>query len=348
MNQNLEIRINRFTEEKIEEWDSYVANSAHSSVYHLSKWKAVVEKSFGHKTFYLMAENKKGIEGLLPLVLLSSKLFGKFLVSLPFFNYGGICAESKEAMDLLLREAINIAQEEKAEHIELRHSSNYNLSLPAKETKVAMVLEINANPGNIWDKLDPKVRNQVRKAEKVGLKVIAGGRQGLDDFYKIFTVNMRDLGTPVYGREFFRSILNEFPENTKMFSVYLDNRVIASSLVIGFKDTLEVPWAASLGKYSQLCPNMLLYWKMIEYACLQGYKYFDFGRSSWDSGTFKFKKQWGAKPKQLYWQYWLSNRNQLPEINPNNPKYKLAIKVWQHTPVFITKLIGPHIVKNIP
>lgn len=329
-------------------WDEYVKRVDNSCVYHLLGWKNVVEKSFGHRTFYLMAKNDREIRGVLPLVLLNSKLFGRFFVSLPFFNYGGICAENEEAKELLLQEAINIARKEKAEYIELRHFEEHNLPLPTKKIKVAMILGLKTNFEDIWKNFKTKVRNQVRKAEKSGLKIELKGKEGLNNYYRIFAVNMRDLGTPVYSKSFFENILDEFSEITKIFSVYLRNKVIASSLTIGFKDTLEVPWASSLRKYQKLCPNNLLYWKMIEYACQKRYEKFDFGRSSWGSGTFKFKEQWGAKPRQLYWQYWLRNKNQLPEINPSNPKYKWVIKIWQHTPLIITKLIGPHIVKNIP
>lgn len=342
------MKVSLYQDGDIEEWDNYVRNNNDSSLYHFVNWKDVIERSFGHRTFYLMAENEEGIKGILPLVLVNSKLFGKFFVSLPFFNYGGICADNERAEELLLQEAINIAKNQKVEHIELRHLENHNLSLLTKKKKVAMVLELKPNPENIWKNFKTKVRNQVRKAERSDLRVEVKGKEGLKDFYRVFAVNMRDLGTPVYSKDFFNNILEIFPDNTKIFSVYLRDRVIASSLTVGFKDKLEVPWAASLRKYRQICSNMLLYWKMIEYACLKGYKYFDFGRSSWNSGTFRFKEQWGAKPTQLYWQYWLRNGNELPQINPDNPKYRLAIKLWQKLPLFITKIIGPRIVKNLP
>lgn len=329
-------------------WDEYVMASDESSVYHLRRWKKVIEKSFGHKTFYLMAENGKGIEGILPLTLFSSKVFGRFIVSLPFFNYGGICAENKEVMESLLEEAINIAKKEKAKHLELRHLQKPELPLPTKETKVTLILELTDKTDDIWNGLDAKVRNQVRKARKAGLRVEIKEGEALAEFYKVFAINMRDLGTPVYSRAFFKNILAEFPQNTKIFILYLDDKVVAASLTVGFKDTLEAPWAASLKEYRPLCPNMLLYWSMIEYACQNGYRKFDFGRSSWLSATFKFKRQWGAIPKQLYWQYWLRNGDKLPQINPDNPKYRFAVKVWQKMPVSITKILGPHIVKNIP
>lgn len=329
-------------------WDEYVKRVDNSCVYHLLGWKNVIEKSFGHKTFYLMVKDNGNIRGILPIVMQKSRLFGKFLTSLPFFNYGGICADSQLANMLLLNEAIKIAQIERAQHIELRHFMVNGFSLPTKKSKVSMVLELKSNPEELWKELKAKVRNQVRKAGKSNLTISLEDKEGLGNFYRIFAVNMRNLGTPVYSKHFFSNILETFPDNTKIFSVYLGNKVIASSLTIGFKDALEVPWASSLRKYQKLCPNNLLYWKMIEYACQKGYEKFDFGRSSWDSGTFKFKEHWGAKPRQLYWQYWLKNGDELPEVNPSNPKYKVAIRIWQKLPLFLTNYLGPKIVKNLP
>lgn len=329
-------------------WDSYVNSSPSASAYHLIKWRDVIEKSFGHKTFYLIAEDGGEVKGILPLVLFNSKTFGKFIVSMPFFNYGGICADNQETRNVLLQEAIDIAKQEDVEHIELRHTDKHGLPLEAREKKVEMILMLKDNPEAIWKDLDAKVRNQIRKAEKSDLKAEIKGKEGLDDFYKVFAVNMRDLGTPVYCKKFFENILKQFPDNTKIFAVYLGKKVVAASFTVSFKDSLEVPWAASLRQYRKFCPVMLLYWEMIKHSSLEKYRFFDFGRSSHDSGTYKFKEQWGAKPKQLYWHYWLKDGNKLPEINTDNPKYKLAIKLWQNTPVLITNFVGPHIVKHIP
>jgi FemAB-related protein (PEP-CTERM system-associated) len=170
----------------------------------------------------------------------------------------------------------------------------------------------------------------------------------LDGFYEVFCRNMRDLGTPVYGKNFFRNVLEEFPETTRIISVKLGDKTVASGILTWFKDTLEVPWASSISDYREMCPNNLLYWEAIRFAINNGSLKFDFGRSTPGEGTFKFKKQWGAKPVQLYWQYLLKEGERLPELNTKNPKYEMAIKVWKKLPLAVTNFIGPHIVKNIP
>jgi len=331
-------------------WDNYVASSNLATCYHLSGWKSVIEKSFGHKTFYVLAEDCNGqVSGILPLVNLKSMLFGNFMISMPYFNYGGICAADKETFSQLMDAAIDIAVRQQAAHIELRHSMPIPLPMPVKTAKVAMHLQLPSDPDDLWKSLSSKLRSQIRRPLKDDMTAIVGGEELLDDFYKVFSENMRDLGTPVYGKSFFVNILREFRTVSKICIIRTREGIAsAAGFLIGFKKILEIPWASSLRKYNRLSPNMLLYWTVLQYACENGYGVFDFGRSTPGEGTYKFKEQWGAKPVQLYWHYWMRDNDAMPELNPHNPKYDAAIKIWRKLPLAITNLLGPSIVKNLP
>ncbi len=330
-------------------WNAYVRHSPTASLYHLIEWKRVIERTFGHRTFYLYAVRDERIVGILPLTLLKSRLFGTFIVSLPFFNYAGIVAETEESQQGLVEQAIDIARRESAEHIELRHREPYDLNLPMKTSKVLMVFDLPPTPDELWKSFKSKLRSQIRRPEKEGLTVQLGQLEELDSFYDVFVHNMRDLGTPVYPRQLFEHVLREFPETARICTVYAETRPVASGLVIGYKQRLQIPWASSLRAYNRFSPNMMMYWHILKYACEQGYTQFDFGRSTPNEGTYKFKKQWGAQPVQCYWHYWLAGGGgELPELNPHNPKYAMAIKTWQCLPLPVTKWLGPHIVKYLP
>lgn len=333
-----------------ERWNNYVMRSSISTCYHLTGWKDVIETSFRHKTYYLLAEDRANeIKGVLPLVHLKSILFGNFMVSLPYFNYGGICADNEEVFSQLLNEAADIAAEKNAGHIEFRHTQQASKGLPVKTAKVCMNLALPDNPDELWKSFSSKLRSQIRKPSKEGLYTKIGNVEELDGFYDVFAANMRDLGTPVYSKEFFRTILRVFPGSSWICTVYAKNgQPAASGFLVGFKERLEIPWASSLRSFNHLSPNMLLYWNALKFACEMGYGSFDFGRSTPGEGTYRFKEQWGAKPVQLYWHYWLRNGSPAPELNPKNPKYQIAIKIWQRLPVGLTRLIGPAIVKNLP
>lgn len=330
-------------------WDEYVDSSPESANYHRFAWRSVIENSFGHKTFYLCAKDDAGkIKGVLPLVHMKSILFGNFMVSLPFFNYGGILCDDEITRQALLEAAKVKMRERGASFIELRHFRDCGMGMATKRHKVSMLLELQKDISMQWQAFDAKLKNQIKKAQKSELTIKIGHLDNLNDFYVIFSRNMRDLGTPVYAKVFFQNILKEFPDNTKILTVILKNKAVAAGLATWYKDIFELPWASSLVSYLPFCPNDLLYWEAIKYAIENGFKKFDFGRSSLDSGTYRFKEQWGARPIQLYWQYYLKEGGVLPEITPTNPKYQLAVKLWQRLPVWLTNIVGPRIVKDIP
>jgi len=367
-------------------WDGYVHINPRSTLYHLSGWKNIIEKTYGHKTYYLMANKHNSkletrnskqknsyeldsnrVVGILPLVHLKHFLFGNSLISIPFFDLGGILADDNETEKALLSEAIKLAQELKAANIELRHiypvkfSEKDNLSwltrnsqlstrkivFQTRSHKVRMLLNLSESSEILMKSFRAKLRSQIKKPSKEGLKSKIGGVELLDDFYKVFSINMRDLGSPVHSKKLMCNILEEFPRESKIVMVHKDDQPLACSLVIGFKDTLENPWASALREYSRLSPNMLLYWAMLEYACENGYAYFDFGRSSPDEGTYKFKEQWGAKPTPLHWHYIsLEGGRNDPETSEKS-RFDKAIQYWQKLPVSVTKIIGPMIRKHI-
>jgi len=330
-------------------WDGYVQNHPLASGYHLMAWRCVMEKACGHRTFYLMATDEHGeVRGVLPLVFLSSRFFGRFLVSMPFFNYGGLLTDTLEAQGALLEAAIGLAKELPAAYIELRHQQSLDLNWPSKQHKVSMRLDLPGDFEVLWKEFPSKLRSQVRRAQKEEMTVRIDGMDILGDFYKVFARNMRDLGTPAYGRRFFEAIVQTFPQETRNCVVYLKKQPISAGFLYAFRNTLEIPWASSDRRYNHLAPNMLLYSSMLEFACREGFRQFDFGRSSATSGTYRFKEQWGARPVPLHWYYWLGNGHSLPNLSPDNPTYGLAIKVWSRLPLALTRVFGPAIVRNIP
>ena len=329
-------------------WDQFVNSHTQCSNYHRWGWKRVIENSFHWPTFYLMATEDGTVLGILPLAWQKSWMFGSFLTSLPFLNCGGVVGESQSAKEALVAEAIALAQRLRAKHLELRHRLNPELRLPTKTHKVAVVRRVEPDAEKMWAALPHKVRTDIRKGMKSGLTAEFGGEDLLDAFYGVFARNMRDLGTPVYGRHFFSEILKTFPRDTYICIVRHQGKPVASSFLMGHRGTLEAAWSSSLYSYVSMKPNMFLYWRTLSFAGERGYQLFDFGRSSIGSGTHRFKKQWGSQDVPLYWVYWVPEGADLPELNPENPRYRLAIWLWQRLPVSVTKLVGPAIVKRLP
>lgn len=331
------------------QWDAFVQTCDDATSHHRFGWKAVFENSFGHSCHYLAAiDDNREWQGILPLVHLRSRIFGNFLISLPYLNYGGLVCKNEAAAVALLDEAEKIRRSCGATHVELRHIAGRPGNLPTKQHKVTMILDLAGSDDDQWKAFDPKLRNQIRKAQKSGLKFKRGHLDLVDAFYEVFARNMRDLGTPVYSKQLFRNILETFSDTTAIAAVLHGEKVIAAGIVSWFRDRVEVPSASSIRDHKLMCPNHMLYWETIRFAIEHGFRKFDFGRSTPGEGTYHFKKQWGALPVQLNWQYLMAENGRLPELNSHNRKYQMAIRVWQHLPVSITKLLGPRIVRNIP
>ncbi len=342
--------IHLFVEKDRQRWNEFVRNSPQANSYQLIEWKEIIERSFGKRTYYLFSQDGGGrVNGVLPIAHLKSIFFGNFFVSLPYFNYGGVCAENEQVLDELIKESIELARNENVEHVEFRHRKDVLNSFPSKKGKVSLQLALPSSKEELWNQLPSKLRSQVRRPSKEGMYSKVGKLEELSSFYKIFSKNMRDLGTPVYGEDFFKNILMIFEENTWICTIYEKNNLpVASAFLLGFKEVLEVPWASALREWNKFSPNMLLYWSCLEFACENGFEGFDFGRSTPGEGTYKFKEQWGAKPVQLYWHYWLMSGDRMPEINPKNPKYQAAIRIWKKLPVSWTRILGPRVAKNLP
>ncbi len=341
----------RIVETDFEEtaWDEFVESRNEASIYHLCKWRELIEQVFGHKSYYLHAISNDGmVVGVLPLVRLKSLLFGDYMVSMPFFNYGGVLAESRDIAAALMKRAGDIGVSLGVKHIEFRDTLQMGDEWPVRKDKVTMELLLPDSEETLWSDIGSKVRAQVKRPQREGVEVRSGGLELVDGFYKVFSENMRDLGTPVYSKAFFIEILKAFPDNSYIVLIHHNGGPVAAGFLLGFNGRLEIPWASSLRRYNRIGTNMALYWNVLRLAITNEYRIFDFGRSTVGCGTYRFKKQWGAKPRQLYWHYWLKNGEALPQLNPDNPKYKMAIDTWQHLPLGVANWLGPKIVKNLP
>jgi len=331
-----------------EEWDQYVESHPEGTIDHLWRWRDLFSRVFGHQSTYLVARRDGAVAGLLPLVHFRSRLFGRFLVSVPFLNYGGVLASDAAAADALMAEARDVAHGFGASHVELRNTSRQFDGLPCRAHKLKLTRTLPSTPEALWSAVDRKVRNQVRKAQKDGLTAQTGHSELIADFYSVFSRNMRDLGTPVYPKTLFTETARLFSKGFHLYIVRLGRVPVAAAIALRFKDTIIVPWASSLREHRQHCPNMLLYWTMLEHASQLGISTFDFGRSTRGAGTHQFKLQWGATETPLHWEYLLLTKSAVPDHGPTNAKFAAAIAVWQRLPLWVTEAFGPAIVRNIP
>lgn len=313
------------------------------------RWLDVLAESMGHAPYAVVATRGDEIVGYTGLSYVKSLLFGRYLVSLPYLNYGGVVTEDPAIASAMIESATHLAIDLNVKYLELRHewAADHPALGHRRADKVHMRLDLTAEAGTLWDQLSAKVRNQVRKANKGGFTVQFGGRELVKEFYEVFSTNMRDLGTPVFGRCLFESALRHFPDQSELCVVRDGPRPVAAAFLLHGIGISEVPSASSLREYNPSCVNMMMYWHLIERAIHRGQDVFDLGRSSENSSTYRFKKQWGATPSPAEWQYFV-RRGTIGDVRPDNPKYRRAINVWRRLPLWVTRAAGPRIVRGIP
>jgi FemAB-related protein (PEP-CTERM system-associated) len=350
MTETPEIRVHesRGLAEHWSRWEAFARLRRGPLSYHPA-WLAVLHRGLGHVPYCLEVVQGGETRGLLPLAYLHSLLFGRFLVSLPYLNYGGAMTEDAAVARLLIDRAVELSDRLDVRYLELRHERavDHPALAAGPVAKVHMRRPLPATAEALWAELSPKVRNQVRKGQKGGLEVAWGGVELLSDFYAIFSRNMRDLGTPVFGRSLFLGALHQFPDRAELCVVRAGGRAAAAALLIHGWGITEVPSASSLRELNATCANMLMYWHLLGRAIGRGQGAFDFGRSSPGSGTYQFKGQWGAAPAPAQWQYYVRSGS-VASMRPDSPRNRRLIRLWQRLPVGVTRLLGPAIVRGIP
>jgi FemAB-related protein (PEP-CTERM system-associated) len=329
------------------EWNNYLESLPSTTVCHVFHWRSIIQAAYGHEPAYLMAQSGGRVRGVLPLFVVKSRMFGKLLSSVPFLDYGGICADDPMIARELLDHALCLVKEHGVDYVELRQCERPPQDGDIHLDKVGMRRDISPGVDAVWGSFPTKIRNHVRKAEKSGLRIAIGGAEFLAEFYPIFATNMRDLGSPVHHRAFFEHIFDQFGTQVRLMVVRDGDRAVGGLVCLLFRDTATVFWSSSLREYFHKCPNNLLYWEAIQYAYARGCRWFDFGRSSIGSGTYDFKRQWGAQPVQIYWQIVSATGETRAPLSSNNPKYQLALEIWKSLPVSITTLVGPRLRKYI-
>ncbi|MBL8809558.1 MAG: FemAB family PEP-CTERM system-associated protein [Planctomycetaceae bacterium] len=331
-------------------WDQYLAGWGYDGFHLHSEWANIFRIAFRHQPWFLWAEQEGRIVGVLPLMHIHGPLFGSFLASQPYLNTGGVLANHSAVATKLVDRAVRLAEHLDVKHLELRQEQRIeHPALNSTNTeKVHMRMTLPSSVDALWNGLKSKLRSQVRKPlSDESMTVEFGRMEQLDSFYDIFCCNMRDLGTPPFSRELFRQMLVGFGERAEICTVLKDGKPVASGFLLHGPEVTLIPSASSLREYNHTACNMLMYWHCLKRSVELGQKAFDFGRSSHDSGTYKFKQQWGAEEYPAVWQYCL-RRGAVGDVRPSSGKYDRMIAIWQKLPVWVTRLIGPEIVRGIP
>ena len=326
-------------------WDEFVSNHASATVFHLSAWSQVMKNAFGHKPHFITVSDGTRLRGVLPLVELKSKLFGHSLISMAFCVGGGPLASDEESRNRLLLAAEGLARNLSVGYVELRDTAAAQGWLAKDDLYSGFEREMAEDEAQNLLQIPRKQRAVVRKAIDGDFRVTTD--KDLDTFYALFARTVRDHGTPVFSRKFFREILHAFPANADILTVWKGDRPLSSVLSYYFRDRAYPYYTGSAPQARAAGTNDLMYWKLMRHAVGRGCKIFDFGRSKVGTGPYSFKKNWGFEPRPIAHQFLLIGRDTLPNLNPTNPRYAQAIEMWRRLPLPVANFIAPFISRNL-
>lgn len=342
------VRIQRFHENVAERWDDFVRAQPRGTFFHQAGWKRVVEKTFGYQPCYFYAERGGSMSGVAPVFSISNWIVGHCLISVPFAAYGGVCAADAESEQALLSHLTQLATARQVEYLELRNRDGGLLDGFHRNPRYAtFTMPLHADPPAIFASLPKDIRYMIRKGEKAGLQVRRGFDQ-LDDFYRLFALNMQRHGTPVFSQRYLENLLEEFPKQIDLMLVYSNARPVAGAMSFLFRDTMQPYYVGAAPEARTLAANDFMWWELIQYAAITGKRCFDFGRSKKDTGSYAFKKKWKPEIESLDYQAYLVRRKSVPNFSPANRKFEWATQVWKRMPLGLTRLFGPHVVRWFP
>jgi FemAB-related protein (PEP-CTERM system-associated) len=327
-------------------WDAYVEAADNATFFHRAGWKSVLERAFGHRTYFLFAESDGAIVGILPLAQVKSVLFGNSLSSLPFCVYGGIVADTPEAADALRQEACSLAEKLKVGALELRNREKSSEDWPVKELYYTFRKAIDPDDDVNLKAIPNRQRAMVRKGIKEGL----GGEwdDSTERLYAVYSESVRNLGTPVFSANYFRVLQDVFKEDCSVLIITHEKCDVAAVMSFYFRDEV-IPYYGGSTAHARTLKgvNHFLYWELMRLSGAQGYRLFDFGRSKAGTGPYSFKKNFGFEPQALPYEYFLVGSDAVPDVNPLNPKYRLIINVWSKLPLPMANTLGPFLARSL-
>ncbi|MFT8245513.1 FemAB family XrtA/PEP-CTERM system-associated protein [Roseomonas sp. BN140053] len=344
------VRIRELDDASAGAWDSFVRATPAATFFHLSAWARVIRGAFNHPTHYVFAEQDGAVVGVLPLARMRTRLFGDSLSSTPFCVYGGPVAASPDAAAALEAHAVGLRRRLGAPVLEFRRRAAPD---PGWEERPPLYVtfrkpfRITGDDGKDQAANIPrKQRAEVRKAIRLGLASVSDS--DTDRLHRIYAESVRNLGSPVFPRRYFRLLAEAFPGEHDVTTVLHDGRPVAAVLNFHFRDEVLPYYGGGTRGARAVSANDFLYWEVMRRAGAErGATLFDFGRSKIDTGAFSFKKNWGFEPERLHYCYRLAPGARIPDNNPNNPKYRLMIAVWKRLPLPVAGLVGPALVRGL-
>lgn len=333
----------------IKHWQSYISEHPQATAYHNIAWLQSVETTYQQQALLIMAYEEGRVVGVLPLVIMKRPLMQNAICALPYCDMGHALGASTTITQALEAFATDYAKKQGFTHLDYRNGSCMTPITPNEMSKyeglkITMKMPLAASSDAQMASYKSKLRSQIRKADKNGLTIKLSHKTDLlTDFYRVFSHNMRDLGSPTHSKCWFANIMTFYQAKACMAVVYLGDIPIGAGIILMHGSLCSIPWASTVAQYNRLAPNMLLYADLIGFAADHGMQHFDFGRSTLNEGTYKFKKQWGAVPYPLQWVDLCHPVSSSTQGTGGSAVKATLIQVWRNLPLSVTTTVGSRV-----
>ena len=330
--------------------EAFVAASEPGTVFHRPALLQAVAQGTGNRSLGLIEEKAGEISAWLPLLEVHSPIFGRVLASSGFGVEGGVLAQAGAGKPLLSA-VEELALRRSCPTIELRggllpvrragwkvrHDSHCGFVAPLAADDEAQLLAI-----------PRKQRAEVRKGLSNGLSVSVGaGDADRAAHYAVYAESVRNLGTPVFPRSLFDSVLDAFGGDADILTVREGDTPVASVLSLYHRGAVMPYWGGGVHSARRLRANDVMYFELMLHARRRGCVRFDFGRSKTGSGAHDFKKNWGFEPQPLGYASWTAPGAEVRDADPTSAGHSAKIALWRQLPLSVCNLIGPYIARGL-
>ena len=229
-------------------------------------WASVLQEGLRHRAVILEAvEDGRTPRDLGPWPEVRSLLFGRFLVSLPYLNYGGPIADDGQIALALVHHAVALADSSRVDYLELRNVQGieHPPCRTARRPKLIWSAPSPAPPKSLGEPLSEGPQSGPQRSESRPDHRV--GRPRSPGLPRRFQPQYASFRHAVLRQASFRvDLLRHFPDRAEICVIRSGITPIASALLLHGKGVTEVPSASSLREYNSTCCNMLMYHNLIE------------------------------------------------------------------------------------
>jgi hypothetical protein len=294
-------------------WDALLATHSGSSFFHSSAWARVLNETYGHRPFYFCKIVDGRLEGLLPIMEVSSRLTGTRGISLPFTDFCSPLSVKQEPWNPYPL-AILHGESRGWRYLECRSRNGQWPGASASLSFYGHLIHLDHGSERLFKELKGPVRTGIRKAQASKLRIEFGtDLEAMTGFYSLHCLSRRRHGLPPQPFRFFENIVRHVLAKGQgvVVSAFSGAKRIAAAVFFHNRREAVFKFGASDYLFQRLRPNNVVMWEAIKHYAANGLTLLHLGRTSLaNPGLRRFKLGFGGDEELIeYYKYNLRKRS---------------------------------------